>query len=1008
THLGKTQVNNVTNKTAYTFYGLDLKQGKNIIKAVVLDSMEKPTSEEYTKEVFVKGKPAKIIVDRARIPADGKTPGLVTVNVSDKDGNPVVDGTVVTVVINIGEIKSLDANLTVAGFQVLTKDGKATFLVMPPNNVDTGKVEVVVGDDLKATGEIDYTTPLRSPIFMALGKLKSNYSFVKGQTIINDVKGLAGFNYGLGLNLFTQGTIFNDFLLTAALNTDRKLNALDDDQNILLRDRAEDKTYPIYGDSSQLNQIAVSNSNVYVKLEKDKSSVLWGDFTTSPKNVDFTTPTMTNYNRVLTGAKVDLDIPGITNLQVFGAMTNQAFDRDEIKGAGVSGPYYTSKYPLVNGSERITIETRDRTFNNKIISTKTLNRLSDYNIDYNNGSIIFSQPVATFDENLNPNFIIINYEYYPNSNVEKDNGAKSTNNSSISNGIVGASLHQPLPFLGAFVGGSYIREVSNNPYQLFGGNFGSKLNKNLDFIAEYANSNFENKVGNSYRAALTSAPSDNLSLTGEYVYVDPNFLNRAGGSYSVGTERYLARGTYRPFTSTNLSVEYNRNNSFLSKQLIQTVTGNITQDIFSNAITLGFEGRNFPDPKSVDKTLTAGLLNIGYKSPTFYNISLNASRSQNVLGTVDQLKPTLTSFGLDYALTNNIKLYAKQDFLEKEKLTTATAIGVDTGFTRESNFLNAVNVGAKYQIDGAIGGRDAQTRIGLNNKINVLPELGLGLAYERVSGTSPVLNLSDDHNAWSVSADYTPSYLGVRASGKYDVRDGVRASNLYSFNVAGALGDDFSLFGRFNLSSSVELTRRSTTDGLFGLAYRPLSNDYFNALLKYQVRNSIAGIGQISDVTNHIVSFEGFIQPTYAWEIYTKLALKNSSDKTGDFAPVGGNIALGLARVTYKFLYNFDIAAEYRNLTQIESATSFNDVTAELGYYPVKDLRVGVGYNLFGYTDRDLIASNYTSQGPYVNLNFKLNNLGSWWGQQGILSQKDINAEKMSAQKDKENIVANK
>ena len=44
-------------------------------------------------------------------------------------------------------------------------------------------------------------------------------------------------------------------------------------------------------------------------------------------------------------------LPTITTLDIFGAMPNQTFDRDEIQGAGVSGPYFIKNYPLVNGTE---------------------------------------------------------------------------------------------------------------------------------------------------------------------------------------------------------------------------------------------------------------------------------------------------------------------------------------------------------------------------------------------------------------------------------------------------------------------------------------------------------------------------------------------------------------------------------------------------------------------------------------------------------------------------------
>lgn len=1030
--LGKTQEDKKINRTTVSYYGIPLNEGKNTIKATITNDMG-VVVQELIKDVYIKGLPNKVTIEKTRIPADAKTVGKVIIDVRDKWNNPVADGTFVTLKLEQGEIKSQDANPNVQGIQVATKDGKAEVLVLSGTVIDTYKIEALAGD-VTGSGFIDFTPPLRAPVFVALAKNRSNYSFINGDTSASDPKGQAGFGNIFGISGFSQGTIFDDYLLTFAFNSQKRLNALEDDQNIALRDRAEDRTYPIYGDSSQLNQIAVANSNVFFKLEKDKSSLLWGDYTTGANNINSQMPMLSNYNRVLTGAKLNLNLPGITNIDVFGAMSNQVLNQDKIRGAGVSGPYYTGKYPLVNGTERIIIQTEKRDMPGTILETKTLNRLSDYNIDYTNGTVTFSQPVPSFDQNLNPNYIVISYDYYPNFTNTASPSVPTNINSldnSLNNMLVGARIQQPLNFLGAYVGGTYIREFSSaNPYQLFGANIGSKIGDNFDFIAEYANSsgvlinqnpgnntttttnNGTSATGSSYRAALNYKPFDSLMLNGEYQFIEPTFLNRTGSSVTPGSERYNLKGTYKPFTSTDISLEYNRNNVFSSNQLLQTMNAIVRQDIFAHNVSVGLEGRNFPDPKDNSKFLNAGLLNLTYKSPTFFNISLNASREQNFLGDVDQLRPTMTTLGADYAITDNIKLFAKQSFLEREKLVTATAVGVDTGFTRESNFLNAVNVGAKYQIDGSLDGRSGQTRIGLNNKLNVLPELALGLNYERVMGESKaqVLNLGDtDYNAWSVSADYTPQNIGLRASGKYDLRDGARGSQLYSFNAAGAVGDDFSLFGRFNHNVSNELSRRGNTEGLFGLAYRPLSHDYFNGLLKYQVRRTNMGINQLSDVFSNTFSFEGFIQPSYSWELYTKLALRNSVDTTEGFNPVSSNLTLGLARLTHKFMYNFDGVLEYRNLGQWETKTNYNEVSAEIGYFPIKDLRVGLGYNFLMYSDsekrdnfKDILGSNYTSQGPYVNLTMKLDSLGSWWGQQGVFAKKDMKAEDALANKPKQ------
>ncbi|MFN4150145.1 MAG: hypothetical protein ACK4IX_04310, partial [Candidatus Sericytochromatia bacterium] len=376
--LGKTQIDRSTGMTSFAYFGVPLKVGKNEIRLVEYNQDLQPI-REIVKDVYVRGSIASIDIEKIYIPADSKTVGKVSITLKDKWENPADDRGFITVKLDKGIIKSEDKDPTSAGIQLKSENGKAELLIVGTNQVDTANIQIESSLVVKSS-TIDFTTPYREPILVGVAKTNGNYKFLSGKLLQGDDK-KAGFNFGLGGSIFAQGTIFNDFLLTLSAS-DKKLNSLDDDENVLMRDVNEQRRYPIYGDSSQLDQVATANSNVFFKLEKDKSSLMWGDFTTGQTNSDNNSPRMTVYNRVMTGAKLALNIPKITNLELFGAASQQNFERDEIRGAGVSGPYYTSKFPMVNGSETIKIETRDRVLTGKILETKSLSRLTDYNIDY--------------------------------------------------------------------------------------------------------------------------------------------------------------------------------------------------------------------------------------------------------------------------------------------------------------------------------------------------------------------------------------------------------------------------------------------------------------------------------------------------------------------------------------------------------------------------------------------------------------------------------------------------
>lgn len=974
--LGKTTIDRSTGMTSFAYFGVPLKVGKNELKLIEYNQDLKPV-RQIVKEVYVRGGIDSIEIEKISIPADSKTIGKAIITLKDKWGKPANDRGFITVRVDKGTIKSEDKDPTSLGIQLKSENGKAEVLLVATNQVDTAILEVE-GNLIKKTEYIDYTTPYREPILVGIGKTNGNYKFLSGKSLDSDLA-KSGFNYGFGGSIFAQGTVFNDMLLTLSAS-DRKLNSLDDDENVLLRDVAEQRRYPIYGDSSQLDQVATANSNIFFKLEKDKSSLMWGDFTTGQSNSDINAPRMSIYNRVMTGGKFSLDIPKITNIELFGATSQQTFQRDEIAGAGVSGPYFTSKIPMVNGSERIVIETRgvarDGT-STAILKTKILNRLTDYNIDYSTGTITFSEPVASFDEGLNRNYIVVTYEFY-SANI-------------VNNSVVGAKIKQPIPFIDVNVGGSYIRENAQSPYQLYGATISKKIDKAFDFMAEYANSNFENSSGNAYRVGVSSSPIQEINLSGEYQLVDKNFVNKAGASFVPNSERYSARGSFKPFSSTDLSFDYNQETNFDLKQTNRIFNSRVSQDIFSNLFSLGFEGRVVPDPKKNNKDMFAGLLNFGYKTPTFNNISLNLSRTQNLLQTVDRTRPTMNTLGLDYQITSNIKAFTKLSLMEIDnKFVPAASAGFDTNLSNDLNYLNAMNLGLKYQLDGMLNDKSSQTRIGLNNKLTVLPGLILGGSFENIWGAGPILNVADDHYAWSTSVEYVPTNLGLRASAKYDGRNGQRESHLLNLNLAGSVGDDFGVFGRYNINASKELARRANTDAVLGMVYRPLNNDYFNALFKYNLNKSNSGVGLLSERTSNIFSLETYWQPNYYLEFSSALKLKSSIDETQGYDPQFSNIPFALLRTQYKLDYNFDLSLELRGLYQVENKDLKLSMSPEIGYYPVKDFRIGFGYYLGPSMDLELAGSTFVEQGPYINMALKFDSIGALWSSQGIVTKKDI------------------
>ncbi len=84
---------------------------------------------------------------------------------------------------------------------------------------------------------------------------------------------------------------------------------------------------------------------------------------------------------------------------------------DKIRADGTSGPYRLEEAPVIEGSETVVIEIRDRANPNRVIQRRTQARGSDYRIDYDDGEITFERPVDEQDFRGNPTFIVVTYQY---------------------------------------------------------------------------------------------------------------------------------------------------------------------------------------------------------------------------------------------------------------------------------------------------------------------------------------------------------------------------------------------------------------------------------------------------------------------------------------------------------------------------------------------------------------------------------------------------------------------
>lgn len=229
--------------------------------------------------------------------------------------------------------------------------------------------------------------------------------------------------------MYLKGRVDGDYLVTGAIDTgedrlgDIFSNLDEKDPRQLLRRLDADRFYPVYGDDSTLVEDAPTQGRFYLKVEKDDSHVMWGNFATQITSTEFA-----HLDRGLYGGILDYNSQATTSFgerktQVtgFAADPGTVPAREEYRGTGGS-IYFLQRQDMSIGSERVRVEIRDKV-SGLVIETRNLTPQEDYDVDYIQGRILLTDPLQSTsndnqivrDGDLNGNdvFLVVRYEYTP-------------------------------------------------------------------------------------------------------------------------------------------------------------------------------------------------------------------------------------------------------------------------------------------------------------------------------------------------------------------------------------------------------------------------------------------------------------------------------------------------------------------------------------------------------------------------------------------------------------------
>lgn len=927
------------NVQALEYIAVKLGSGKNTLTLIGKDGFG---IERLRKQItlIAPGKPARFeIIMPETASASPVSVVPVVVRVLDARGLPVSASGTVTLHARSALWDVTDIRPGTPGVQAYLDNGEATFGLIPPQ-VSGPDLITVKGPFGTAEATITFTPDLDERIL--IGVIEGAVSLGKNSGTLLDKDRFSSFEdtaTGLRGEVYLKGAIRGDALLTLRYSSDR------DTEDRLFRDIRGDEYYPVYGDNSERGQDAQSSGNLFVKVEKGRSYILYGDIAIEP---EASALKLGGLRRVATGAKAHWENDKVS-VTVFGARTAQEQRVQEIRGRGVSGPYDLDLGGYVQGSERVEVLVRDEQ-GGDILSATPMRRGTDYILDFFRNTITFDAPVRQFDLNGNPLSIRVTYE------VEQEGSERfwlyggEVNYAVGERTTIGArAVHADAPI------GNPARERLQSGYIRHEDTAGGI------WEAEVARS--EDSQGEADSAARLSyeLQTERQRLNFEVIHTGENFLSRGGLARPGTTQARLSYG-YQIDRKSNIA---------LGAELVRDRINNFDR-LTVEALYLrqfsrhlrGEIGLEYRKERMQNVTETGTALILGtHWTPRNTPGTVIEARLRHPLGGSDT--PTELTLGMyrepkqGWRVYNEVELH----FGDDEVISHATL-----GFTFAMNEW----LSGRTELSKGMGETDTTLTQAFDARINLneATALNFGIEHSRLMDANEAeltsvavgMKWGLGESDWVGDADFDTTFE--------------KSGNTYyaSLGLAGRITPDLTVLGRSRIAVDKRNganNRRMRTRA--GVAYRPLSDPRLEVLAWYEHRleqkNSRTQSHLWSVDASYEVDANLRLNGKYAGK-YQKVDLPggSSASATTQIIQAGLNYEFGDDR--------FQIGANAAHLWDGAGNTT-SGLGAEFGFVPTKGTLLAIGYNKANGSLAG--SSDLYQEGFYLRFNLLLDN--SLWDQ---------------------------
>ena len=969
--------------------GVDVLHGKNVFIAKV-KNQDGLIIKTIRREIhFIKNIARAVgAPDQSILVADGRTAPVIAIRIEDEAGRPVHAGRKLTVDVRdpyrlersnqLEGVNELVAPLASRISASVGSNGIAYIRLEP--TLKTGDATVVV--TLDNGRQIDVSMYLRPEkrdwIIVGLAEGMAGFENIEANDISLEADGETLTDGRIAF--FAKGMIKGDWLMTLAVDTDKRAGHKDGD---LLNEINPNAYYTLYGDNTYQEQEGISRYPVYLKLEKNTFYAMFGDY-----NTNMIEGELTRYSCRMSGVKTEYAGKNF-DLVAFAAETNQGFAKDEIAANGTSGPYTTQYFPVLAGSESIEIETRDRFRSDEILETKVLKRHLDYTIDYLTGNIIFRLPVDVTDAQFNPNVIVVDYE----TSTEAERNMTYGGRAAVKYGD------------DITLGASYIHEEgsassANSKYDVFGVDLVVNVNDNTQVRAEYAVSSdaSTDAEAQAYLAELLHT-SGRLSAEAYVREQESGFGTGQQGSNTSSVRRTGARVNYklseniqhdsgrRRLRNINAQAYQEDNLETGATRRLSEVT--LTQDGDKVSASTGLRHVHDELPNGERKDSLQAILSLRGRLPR-YGLTATVTHEQVLSGQDESgAFPQRTTFGINKTITANASVNVKHEILSSDtEQSENTILGVSYSPFAGTDMI------AQTDMVTSDGARRLGATLGVDQqiKLNDRWSLSTGLAQRKVlSSQGEALDVTTDDalSPLADAVDYLTGYLGLgyrsdvmTASARLEGRDGDTTDTVIATaGVARELSETFSLAaaGRAQVQTidGTPLAPEELTDTRaefnFGAAYRP-RGEGFVVLNRFDVKyDDLADGSKTVKLVNNLALNAMLGDRT---QLTGYFGLKNVEATLGDQSYKSTSGLFG-GEARFDISETIDLGFHGQMITT--GNTHSYAYGPSIGWAPVQNTWISLGYNLDGYTDDDFQAAEYSQQGAYLKLRLKFDQDSAHW-----------------------------